>query len=180
MARRAGTTPDTSPVSPLKRVEPDMVAADQAQNAERISRGSLPMPAKKATARTMSAGHKAALAEGREQGRAVRAYLEALDANQPRRGRKRTPESIHKRLEAIDGSLQQVDPLKRVQLLQERLDLTDELDKLTDVTDISELEKGFVGAAGAFSERKGISYAAWREAGVPAAVLKDAGISRSS
>ena len=137
------------------------------------------MPTKKASTRPMSAEHKAALAEGREQGRAVRAYLEALDANQPKRGRKRTPESIHKRLEAIDGSLQAVDPLKRIQLLQERLDLTDELARLGDVTDMSDLETAFAGAAAAFSERKGISYAAWREAGVPAAVLKDAGIRRS-
>ena len=38
----------------------------------------------------MSDEHKAALAEGRAQGRAVRAYLEALEANKPRRGRKRT------------------------------------------------------------------------------------------
>ena len=33
-------------------------------------------------------------------------------------------------------------------------------------------------AAKGYSERKGISYAAWREAGVPAATLKAAGISR--
>ena len=36
----------------------------------------------------MSDAHKEALAEGREQGRAVRRYLEALEANKPRRGRK--------------------------------------------------------------------------------------------
>jgi hypothetical protein len=37
-----------------------------------------------------------------------------------------------------------------------------------------------VKAASAYSARKGISYAAWRELGVEAAVLKRAGISRSS
>ena len=61
--------------------------------------------AKKATTRTktpMSDAHKAALAEGREQGRAVRAYLDAVEANAPKRGRKRTPESIAKRLDAIE------------------------------------------------------------------------------
>jgi hypothetical protein len=42
----------------------------------------------------MSDEHKAALAEGRNQGRAVRRYLEALDAHKPRRGRKRTTESM--------------------------------------------------------------------------------------
>ena len=53
----------------------------------------MPPAAKKPTKRTMSAEHKAALAEGREQGRAVREYLEALEAHKPRRGRKRTPDS---------------------------------------------------------------------------------------
>ena len=138
------------------------------------------MPTKKATAKKpMSSEHKAALAEGREQGRAVRAYLEALESNHPKRGRKRTPESIEKRLAVIDGALADADPLKRVQLLQERLDLTDELAKLTDTTDLTMLEAGFVKAAAGYSERKGISYATWREVGVPAATLTAAGIKRS-
>ena len=38
--------------------------------------------------RGMSEAHKAALSEGRAQGRAVRRYLEALDAHKPKRGRK--------------------------------------------------------------------------------------------
>src|SRR5689334_9539098 len=46
------------------------------------------MAPKKKT-RAMSDEHKAALAEGRAQGRAVRLYLEALEANKPKRGRKR-------------------------------------------------------------------------------------------
>ena len=41
------------------------------------------MAAKKKT-RTMSDEHKAALAEGRAQGRAVRLYLEAIEANKPK------------------------------------------------------------------------------------------------
>ena len=53
------------------------------------------MPAKtKRTRSPMSDSHKAALAEGREQGRAVRRYLEALEAHKLKRGRKRTQESI--------------------------------------------------------------------------------------
>ena len=71
----------------------------------------------------MSDEHKAALAEGRNQGRAVRRYLEALDAHKPKRGRKRTPESMQKRLDRIDVELAGADPLKRLQLIQERLDL---------------------------------------------------------
>ena len=45
---------------------------------------------------------------------------------------------------------------------------------------LSALEADFVSAARSYSERKGISYAAWRAVGVPPAVLKKAGISRTS
>ena len=50
----------------------------------------------------MTAEHKAALAKGRAEGRIVREYLEGLRATKPKRGRKRTPETITKRLDAID------------------------------------------------------------------------------
>ena len=128
----------------------------------------------------MSDEHKAALAEGRNQGRAVRRYLEALEAHKPKRGRKRTPESMQKRLDRIDVELVSADPLKRLQLIQERLDLKDELDSAGQTVDLSGLEQDFVDAAAAYSKRKGISYAAWRELGVEPAVLKRAGISRAS
>src|SRR5438309_2788794 len=89
----------------------------------------LQMPAKaKRTRSPMSDRHKAALAEGREQGRAVRRYLEALEAHKPKRGRKRTPESIEKRLAAIEERLPDADPLTRLQLVQERMDLQRQLE----------------------------------------------------
>lgn len=128
----------------------------------------------------MTAEHKDALAQGRQQGRAVRTYLTALEENKPRRGRRRTPQSITKRLAAIDAALPEADPLKRLQLTQERLDLQQELERADGKVDLAALEKDFVEAAGPYSSRKGISYAAWRELGVPAAVLSKAGISRSS
>jgi hypothetical protein len=128
----------------------------------------------------MSVEHKAALAEGRDQGRAVRRYLEALEANKPKRGRKRSPDSMKKRLQAVEDEIAAADPLKRLHLVQERLDLQAALEASKATVDIDELEKEFVDAAKAYSERKNISYAAWRELGVEAAVLKRAGISRSS
>ncbi|MEZ5143087.1 MAG: hypothetical protein R2726_11305 [Acidimicrobiales bacterium] len=128
----------------------------------------------------MTEEHKAALAEGRAQGRAVRLYLEALEAHKPKRGRKRTPESIKKRLGRIDTELESADPMKRLHLVQERIDLEHELATTEDGVDLTELERGFVAAARSYSERKGISYAAWRELGVPAATLKAAGISRGA
>jgi uncharacterized protein YicC (UPF0701 family) len=128
----------------------------------------------------MSDDHKAALAAGREEGRAVRRYLEALESHKPKRGRKRTPDSIKQRLDRIETELQTADPLRALQLRQERRDLTDELATSGEKVDLSALEKEFVRAAKGYSERKGIRYATWREAGVDAAVLKKAGIGRAA
>jgi hypothetical protein len=139
------------------------------------------MPAtKKRTKSSMSNAHKEALALGREQGRAVRRYLEALELHKPKRGRKRTPESIQKQLAVIEDKLGTADALTRVQLIQQRMDLQAELATKSTTIDLGSLEAGFVKAAREYGQRKGISYAAWREAGVDAAVLKKAGIGRSS
>ena len=124
--------------------------------------------------------HKAAWAEGRDQGRAVRRYLEALEANKPKRGRKRSPDSMKKRLAAVEDEIAAADPLKRLHLVQERLDLQASLEASKATVDIEELEKEFVEAAATYSQRKGISYSAWRELGVPSSVLDRAGISRAA
>lgn len=126
----------------------------------------------------MTNEHKQALALGREQGRAVRRYLEALEAHRPKRGRKRTPDSINRRLADIEARLETADPLSRLQLVQERMNLAEELATKSEAVDIGALEEEFVAAAKEYGERKGISYGAWREAGVDAAVLKRAEIRR--
>jgi uncharacterized protein YicC (UPF0701 family) len=128
----------------------------------------------------MTDEHKAALAEGRTQGRAVRNYLNALEASKPKRGRKRTPDSIKKRLSTIEAELNGADPLRALNLRQERRDLQVELEGMDDRVDLAEVESEFVTAAKDYGARRGISYEVWREAGVPPDVLKKAGISRSS
>ncbi|MCA1842489.1 MAG: hypothetical protein LC792_04730 [Actinobacteria bacterium] len=129
--------------------------------------------------RSMTDEHKAALAEGREQGRVVRRYLEALESHRPKRGRKRTPESISKRLSSIDEKLASADPLTRLHLVQERMDLESELSSGDgDGVDLTELETQFISVARPYSERKGIGYEAWRAAGVEPRVLKAANIGR--
>ncbi len=80
------------------------------------------------SARPMTDEHKAALAEGREQGRVVRRYLEAV-------ARRHSAE-------------------------------------------METLEAAFIEIALPYSERKGLSYAAWRAVGVQPRVLRAAGISR--
>jgi hypothetical protein len=128
----------------------------------------------------MSVEHKAALAEGRNQSRSVRVYLDALESHRPKRGRKRTPDSIKRRLNAIETELKSADPLKRVQLVQEQLDLNAEIETMGAKVNLTALEAEFIAAAKSYSERKGISYAAWRAVGVSPGVLKRAGISRSA
>lgn len=127
----------------------------------------------------MSTGHKAALARGRAESASVRHYLEALETSKPKRGRKRTPASIDKRLAAIETQMTAADALTKLHLLQERKDLTDERTRVDQVKDLSALEKQFIKVAQAYGERKGITYGTWRTAGVSAAVLLLAGISRA-
>ncbi len=137
-------------------------------------------PAKKSAASPpMSDAHKAALAKGREQGRVVRNYLEALELAKPRRGRKRTSQSIQRRLAAIEAQLVGAGALQRLQLVQERMDLESELASSEEVVDIASLEKGFVKVAKGYGARKGVSYSAWRAVGVSASVLQKAGIGRA-
>lgn len=131
--------------------------------------------------KTMTAEHKAAMKAGRDQGRAVKAYLDALELHRPRRGRRRTPDSIQGRLMAIERALPEASSLKRLQLVQERRDLQGELEsKSAPPVDLSALEHDFARVARAYGESKGIAYATWRDLGVPADVLKRAGITRGA
>jgi len=137
-------------------------------------------PPKKPRKRTsMSDAHKAALAKGREEGRIVRRYLEALESTKPRRGRKRTPESIKRRLATIDSTVDDADPLARLHLIEERQRLEAELTATGDTVDLAALEKDFIKVARLYGDRKGISYSAWRAVGVSASVLQQAKIPRT-
>lgn len=126
----------------------------------------------------MTKAHKQALAAGRAEGKIVRDYLEALKRTKPKRGRKRTPESIKRRLNTIKNEYENVDAVTQLKYAQERLDLAIELAELTAKVDVGPLEKSFVKIAKAYGERNGISYSAWREIGVDPSVLKRAGITR--
>ena len=127
----------------------------------------------------MSDDHKAALAKGRSEGKAVRSYLEGLRATKPKRGRKRTINTVMKRMNEIDDELTTAPPVAELALVQERRDLLAELESLQNTVDMDALEGGFVDVAKSYSEAKGIEYASWRDVGVPAAVLKRAGITRA-
>ena len=113
---------------------------------------------------------------------AVRDYLKALEQNAPRRGRRRTPESVERQLAVLEGEMEGVSVTKRLDLIQQRIDLEADLETLQQAgsVDLSALEAGFATHAAAYGGRRGISYAAWREVGVSSATLKSAGIRRST
>ena len=113
---------------------------------------------------------------------AVRNYLKALEQNAPRRGRRRTPESVERQLAVLEGEMEGASVTKRLGLIQERIDLEADLEALQQArsVDLSALEAGFATHAAAYGGRRGISYAAWREVGVSSATLKSAGIRRST
>ena len=126
----------------------------------------------------MSAEHKAALVKGRAEAKAITRYLEALSSRRP--GRPVTKDSLERRLAALDDRLSgESSALKRVELIQSKLELEQSLSSAQDATNLTDLEEEFAKVASDYSERKGISYSAWRSAGVPAAVLKKAGIPRT-
>ena len=132
------------------------------------------------TKRAMSDEHKAALAKGRTEGRIVRDYLEGLRATKPKRGRKRTGETVQKRLDAIESELAEASPMDELLLIQERRDLEAEMEAMSNTIDMESLEAAFVEVANSYSASKKISYASWRDVGVEASVLKRAGISRAT
>jgi uncharacterized Ntn-hydrolase superfamily protein len=134
---------------------------------------------KRPAKRTMSADHKAKLAQGRNESRIVSKYLDALAAGKGKRGRKRTPESISIQIARIDKAMAAASPIQKLELTQKRYDLVAEHGRLTSRVDLTSVEKDFVKVAKSFASRNGISYNAFRELGVSADVLKRCGISRA-
>jgi hypothetical protein len=89
---------------------------------------------------------------------------------------------VQRQLRETIQQLNRATALERVHLLQRRLDLEHELERMQRDSDmdLTDLESAFVAALPGYSDRKHITYAAWREVGVPARVLRSAGISRAA
>ena len=126
----------------------------------------------------MSDDHKEALVRGRREGRVVKTYLQALRSRRP--GRPVTSESVTARIAGLEERIKaETDELRRLELVQARIDAEEQLEALAETVDIGQIEGEFIEVAKDYSDRKGISYPAWREAGVPAPILKKAGIART-
>lgn len=134
-----------------------------------------------AKARKMTDEHKEALAVGRHEGRVVNEYLDALETHKPKRGRKVTVETIAERIRKLD---EEVIPSARGKekliAIQTRNDYQEQLRSTEDNTVVADLEDAFKKVAKSYAARLGIGYDAFREAGVPSSVLKEAGVTRRS
>jgi len=134
------------------------------------------------TKREVTQEHLDALRKGRDESRAVKAYLAHLKNHKPKRGRKPAMQdigSINARLEKIKEELAaESDALKRLHLLSEETKLENAANTLlkSDAPDGDQLEKDFIAVAKSFSDRRGIDRATWRKVGVSSEVLRKAGI----
>lgn len=135
---------------------------------------------KRPVSRTLSAAHKRALAEGRTMSAAVDRYLAAVNTPK-RRGRKVSQDALVERLGAAQARAKSATGVERVLAAQEVRDISSRISAMQSAgaTDLKALENAFVRIAKAFGEKRGIGYGAWRDAGVPAIVLKRAGVART-
>ena len=136
--------------------------------------------AKRTPQRTLSAEHKRALAEGRTMSATVDRYLAAVNTPK-RRGRKVTKATLERRLVAAQAQVKSAAGVQKVMAAQEIRDLQAKLAQMDAArdADVKSLEAAFVKIAKQFGYNRGITYGAWRDAGVPAVVLKKAGIART-
>jgi len=127
--------------------------------------------------RAVTADQKQAMQRGRRDAAAVDAYLKALRIPK-RRGRPISIDDLRARRARALADADTGEGIARLKSLQAAADLEARIEAASDRAeiDIDALAEGFVAVAARYSAQHGISYSTWREAGVPAAVLKQAGI----
>jgi hypothetical protein len=130
--------------------------------------------------RTMSTSHKRALAEGRTMSATVNRYLAAV-TTPGRRGRPISQATLTQRLADARARLKNEVGVNKVLAAQEVCDLQAKLAQSSTASpvDVKTLEAAFVKVAKQFGENRGVTYGAWRDAGVTTVVLKRAGIART-
>lgn len=129
--------------------------------------------------RKMTEAHKKAIANARNEARTVEMYLLVLrDAAPQNRGRSKTHADMKKELAIIESKLRSrnLNPLDELKLMQKHADLKAKITNNESTTVLKDLEKAFVKVGASYSKRHGISAQSWRKVGVPASVLKIAGI----
>ena len=147
---------------------------------------------------TLTAAQRKRFNSERERSRIVGAYLEQLDVESEQRasGRRYSargahlgalpgfpnfsadPDEIERAAAAIaERALEVPSYVKALELQQRVLELRQIAGELRETGGVDQLEQQFVEVAAAWATERGISYQAFRVMGVPARVLKAAGIS---
>jgi hypothetical protein len=110
----------------------------------------------------------------RAETNAVAAYLTALKA--PKVPARSSANLERRRAQIEQWLADESSPIREVELIQQRLDIDAQLAQIDQTQRLVELEKAFVEVAASRAKRSGISAAALREVGVPASVLRRAGL----
>lgn len=108
--------------------------------------------------------------------RTIRRYLEGLEEGW---NIQVDAEPIRARLTQVQADIVVASPVQRVQLIQERLDLQAQLEEAETDWGWDQIEADAIAVMAEWAESRGLSYKALRQAGVPAAALKAAGIART-
>jgi hypothetical protein len=113
----------------------------------------------------------------RAETNAVAAYLTALKGPRPSGSSKAKREGLMRRRAQVEQWIsEERSPIREVELIQSRLDIDAQLAQLDAADRLPELEKASVKVAKSWCGRSGVSAAALREVGVPASVLRRAGL----
>ncbi len=112
--------------------------------------------------------------ERRAERAAVAAYVAGLRAPKVPA---RSPATLEKRRAQIEQWIaEERSPIREVELRQRRLDIDRQLAQIDQAARLPELEEAFVRVAASWARRSDVTAAALREVGVPASVLKRAGL----
>jgi hypothetical protein len=110
----------------------------------------------------------------RAETNAVAAYLTALKAPKvPARSRAALE---NRRVQIEQWLAEESSPIREVELIQQRPDIDAQLAQIDQAARLPELEEAFVNVAASWAKRTGVTAAALREVGVPASVLRRAGL----
>lgn len=104
----------------------------------------------------------------------VKRYLEVLDDQSRRRASPMRLALLRQRLERIEHDIETTtDVIVRLRRYQEELDVRQALEA---EDDFDQIEADFIAHVADWARANGVSHAALREAGVPAVVLRRAGV----
>lgn len=110
----------------------------------------------------------------------VKRYLQSVRDSEG--ARRLNPDVLQKRLARVEAHLaaSPSNPTVELALLERRRKLQRDIATTSAADTSAELTNDFIAVAERFGRRHGIVWAVWRQVGVPAGVLRSAGISRAS